>query len=113
MVIVGVIGYFTYKYLVDPFRTLEPFEMDKYMSDYHSLKGNKYKAELKVANDLGWTMDTGRIMVFTVGNDDRRLPVLIPPKVGENLYFTKGQTYQAILEVGDGGLVNADICQKE
>jgi hypothetical protein len=112
LVIVGIVGYFTYKYLDDPYRTLEPFPMDKYLADYRSMTGAKFKADLKVSADLGSTVATGRLMVFTVENDNRPLVVLIPPKLS-GLYFTKGQNYQASLEVGDGGLVYADSCEKE
>ena len=112
LMILGIAGYFIYKYLGDPYRTLEPFPMDKYLSDYRSLTGNKFKADLKVSADLGWKEETGRLMVFTVENDNRHLVVRIPPKLS-GLYFTKGQDYQASLEVGEGGLVYADSCEKE
>lgn len=112
LVIVGIVGYFTYKYLADPYRTLEPFPMDKYLADYRSMTGNKFKADLKVSNDLGYTPEKGRLMVFTVENDSRPLVVLIPTKL-KDLYFTKGQNYQASLEVEEGGLVYADTCEKE
>ena len=112
LVIVGFVGYVTYKYLDDPYRKLEPFPMDKYLADYRSMKGAKFKADLKVSADLGSNEEKGRLMVFTVQNDNRPLVVLIPPKL-RGLYFTKGQNYQASLEVGEGGLVYADSCEKE
>jgi hypothetical protein len=112
LVIIGIMGYFTYKYLADPYRTLEPFPMDKYLADYRSMSGAKFKADLKVSADLGWKAETGRLMVFTIENDNRPLVVLIPPKLG-GLFFEKGQNYQVSLEVGEGGLVYADTCEKE
>lgn len=112
LLVLGVIGYFTYKYLNDPYRTLEPFPMDKYLSDYRAMTGNKFKADLKVSADLGWKAETGRLMVFTLQDDSRPLVVLIPPKL-KDIYFTKGQSYQASLEVQEGGLVYADSCDKE
>lgn len=112
VVLLGIVGYFTIKYLGDPYRTLEPFPMDKYLSDYRSMMGNKFKADLKVSADLGSKPETGRLMVFTIQNDSRPLVVLIPPKL-MGLYFNKGQNYQASLEVGEGGLVYADTCEKE
>jgi peptidoglycan/LPS O-acetylase OafA/YrhL len=48
LVIVGIIGYFTYKYLDDPFRTLKPFPMDKYLSDYRSMTGLKFRERAKL-----------------------------------------------------------------
>jgi hypothetical protein len=110
--IIGIIGFFTFKYLSDPYRTLEAFPMDRYLSDYKSLTGAKFKADLKVSADLGSAQETGRLMVFTVQPDNHPLVVLIPQKLS-GLYFTKGQNYQASLEVGDGGLVYADTCEKE
>lgn len=112
LVLIGIAGYFTYKYLGDPYRTLEPFPMDKYLADYRSMTGAKFKGDLKVSADLGWKAETGRLMVFTFQNDNRPLVVLIPPKLG-GLFFEKGQNYQASLEVGEGGLVYADSCEKE
>lgn len=112
LVLLGVAGYFTSKYLEDPYRTLEVFPVDKYMSDYRSLTGAKFKADLKVSADLGWKAETGRLMVFTEANDTQPLVVLIPPKLS-GIFFTKGQNYQASLEVGEGGLIYADTCEKE
>lgn len=112
VVILGVIGFFSFKYMYDPYRTLEQFPMDKYLADYRSMTGAKFKANLKVSNDLGSKPDTGRLMVFTLQNDTRPLVVLIPPKFG-GLFFEKGQNYQASIEVGEGGLIYADTCEKE
>ncbi len=112
LVVAGVVGFFVYKYITDPYRTLESFPMDKYMADYRSMTGAKFKGDLKVSADLGWKADTGRLMVFTLQNDSRPLVVLIPPKLG-GIFFEKGQNYEAALEVGDGGLVYADTCDKE
>ena len=112
LVLLGLAGFFTYNYLEDPFRTLEPFPVDKYLDDYRGLAGAKFKADLKVSADLGWKAETGRLMVFTVADDNRPVVVLIPPKLS-GIFFTKGQNYRASLEVGEGGLVYADSCEKE
>jgi hypothetical protein len=112
LLILTIIGYFTVQYLGDPYRTLEPFSADKYFSDYHSMLGNKYRADLKVSAKLDWTPDVGTLMVFTLPNDTRTLVVLIPPKLS-GLYFTKGQNYLASVEVQQDGTVYADTCEKE
>ena len=112
LVVLGATGYFVQKYLNDPYRTLEPFPVDKYLSDYRSLSGSKFKAEVKVSADLGWKAEVGRLMVFTVGSDNRPVVVLIPPKLS-GIFFTKGQNYQTSLEVGEGGLIYADSCEKD
>ena len=112
LVIVGVVGYFAYQYLSDPYRTLKPFPMDTYLSDYRSMTGVKFKADLKVSAVLGTPADSGRLLVFTFLNDNRSLVVLIPPKMN-GLYFEKGENYQLSLDVREGGLVYADSCEKE
>jgi hypothetical protein len=112
LVVLGVVAYFTWQYLENPYRTLETFPVDKYLSDYRSLSGAKFRADLKVSADLGWKAEVGRLMVFTVADDTRPVVVLIPPKLGD-IFFTKGQNYQASLEVGEGGLIYADSFEKE
>jgi hypothetical protein len=112
LVILAIVGYFTYQYLDNPYRTMETFSMDKYMDDYRPMAGVKFKANLKVSADLGWKPEKGHLMVFTVENDNRALVVLIPSKFS-GIFFTKGQTYLVSLEVGEGGLVYADSCEKE
>jgi hypothetical protein len=112
LVILGNVGYLGYKYLNDPYRTLEPFSADKYLSDFQPLTGSKFKAEFKVVADLGWKENIGRLMVFTARDDPRPILVLIPPKLS-GIFFSKDQTYQVSLEVGEGGLIYADLCEKE
>ncbi len=115
ILLIGIGAYFIFQYVNDPYRTLPDFSMDKYLSDYRSMAGIKFKAHLKVANDIGFDKDTGRLMVFTIDNDggqNHSLVVLIPPKL-KDIFFTKGQNYQVSLEVEDGGLIYADSCEKE
>ena len=110
--VLGIAGYFSLMYLNDPYRTLEPFPVGKYLDDYRSLAGSKFKSDMKVSADLGWKDNVGRLMVFTSESDGRPLVVLIPPKLS-GIFFTKGQNYQVSLEVGEGGLIYADSCEKE
>ncbi len=112
LIVLATAGYFVQRYLNDPYRTLEPFPVDKYLSDYRSLSGSKFKAEVKVSADLGWKAEVGRLMVFTIGTDSRPVVVLIPPRLS-GIFFTKGQDYQTSLEVGEGGLIYADSCEKD
>ncbi len=111
LVVLGNAGYFLVKYIDNPYRTLEAFSVDSYLADFQSLTGSKFKADFKVVADLGWKENIGRLMVFTAPNDSRPILVLIPPKLSA-IFFTKGQTYQVALEVGQGGLIYADSCEK-
>ena len=112
LVVLGNVGYFTFRYLNNPYRTLEPFSVDRYLADFQPLAGSKFGADLKVVADLGWKENIGRLMVFNAPNDSRPILVLMPPKLA-GIYFSKGQTYQIALEVGEGGLIYADSCDKD
>jgi len=112
ILVLGNAGYFAHKYLSDPYRTLELFSSDKYLADFQPMLGGRFRADFKVVADLGWKENVGRLMVFTAPNDNRPILVLIPPKLS-GIFFSKGQTYQVALEVGEGGLINADSCDKE
>jgi len=112
LIVLGNAAYFTLRYLGNPYRTLEPFPLDRYLADFQPLAGSKFGADLKVVADLGWKENVGRLMVFTAPNDSRPLLVMIPAKLAAT-YFSKGQTYQVALEVGEGGLIYADSCDKD
>jgi len=112
LLILGNAAYFAVKYLYNPYRTLELFSADRYLADFQPLAGSKFQADFKVVADLGWKESVGRLMVFTAPNDSRPILVLIPTKLA-GIFFTKGQIYQVALEVGEGGLIYADSCEKE
>jgi hypothetical protein len=100
------------RYVNDPYRTLETFPVSKYFDDYQGLAGSKYKADFRVEADLGWKDGAGRLMLFSTSDDSRPIAVMIPAAVANGIYFTKGQTYTAEVEVKEGGLIYADSFQK-
>jgi hypothetical protein len=113
LVIGGIIaGVAAMRYLDNPYRTLESFSVEKYLDGYQSLAGSKFKAEFRVEADLGWKDGAGRLMLFSTTDDPRPIAVFIPALVGKDIYFPKGQTYTAEIEVKEGGLIYANSCQK-
>lgn len=95
----------------DPLRTMEKFPVSKYLESHRSVAGAKFRGDLRVEADLGWKDGAGRLMVFTTPEETRPVVVLIPPHLS-SIYFTKGQTYVAELEVREGGLIYANTCRK-
>jgi hypothetical protein len=113
LVVVGAVAaVFAMKYINDPYRTLEIFPVSKYFDDYQGLAGSKYKADFRVETDLGYKDGAGRLMLFSTTDDSRPIAVLIPAAVANGIYFTKGQTYTAEVEVKEGGLIYANSFQK-
>jgi hypothetical protein len=112
IVIGAVVAILLMRYLNNPYRTLEPFPVSKYLDNYQSLAGSKYKADFRVEADLGWKEGAGRLMLFSTTDDSRPIAVLIPASVATGIYFTKGQTYTAEVEVKEGGLIYADSFEK-
>jgi len=53
------------KYLGDPYRTLEPFPVDKYLADYPSSPVPNSKADLKGIGRSRLEADTGRLSGLT------------------------------------------------
>ena len=88
----------------DPYRTLEVFPLETYVGNYHALEGSRFKATLRVENDLGFSPSTGRLMVFAIEGDGRTVAVLVPVRLSDNL-FSHGQRYTAELQVSTGGLI--------
>jgi len=112
MVFAAAITVFAMRYLNNPYRTLEAFPVAKYLDDYHALAGSKYKADFRVEADLGWKEGAGRLMLFSTADDSRPIAVMIPAAIANGIYFTKGQTYTAEIEVKEGGLIYANSFQK-
>jgi hypothetical protein len=113
LVLVGaLLTFFATRYLNDPYRTLEAFPVAKYFEGYEALAGSKYRADFRVEADLGWKDGVGRLMLFSTADDSRPFAVMIPLSVANGVYFTKGQTYTAEIEVKEGGLIYADSFQK-
>lgn len=104
-------GFAVARHLNDPLRTLEPFPVAKYLESYKAVAGSKFRANLRVENDLGWKEGTGRLMVFSLRDDPRPVVVMIPPGLAQT-HFTKGQNYEGELEVKEGGLIYANSMRK-
>ncbi len=111
LALIGLGVFWATQYVNDPYRTLEEFSVDKYLSNYRAVAGARFKAQLKVEADLGWRMEKGRILVLTQGSDPRPIVVLFPPKLSQ-IVFTKGQLYLIELQVAEGGLIYANSCKK-
>lgn len=90
--------------LNDPYRTLEPFSAERYLENYQALAGGRFRADLRVENELGYKEGVGKLMVLGTENSRYSVPVLIAPELAGTA-FTKGQLYRFELTVREGGVI--------
>ncbi len=97
----------------DPFRTVPELDLNDYLSNANSLRGNIYKVKGVINQTLGYARGTGRLFSVEVsnGSEDEILPILVPPDLSY-LNLQKGQHYTFRLEVGDMGLLRAREMKK-
>jgi len=112
LILTAVGGFFLFSSLSDPYRKLEEFPVSRYLEDYRSLAGLKFRSDLRVEADLGWKDGIGRLMVFTPVGETHQLAAFIPPTLTD-VFFNKGQNYTAAIEVKEGGLIYVDSCRKD
>ncbi len=102
-------GYFLYREVSDPFRTLTPLDVPAYLESANSLRGNVYKITATVDTQLAWSPQEGRLYSVDTGSDV--LPVLIPATFNA-MNIQKGQRYLLKIEVGDKGVLRAEDIHK-
>jgi len=104
-------GYWIYSQIGDPFRTLAPFPVAVYLENSNSLRGNVYRINGTVANQLGWSPETGRLYSIDLDGSDEVLPLLIPANFNAT-NLQKGQRFTFEVEVGERGILHAKNLRK-
>jgi hypothetical protein len=87
----------------DPFRTLAAFPVADYLQNSNSLRGNVYKIEALVGDQLGFA-NNSRLISVEVGGEP--VSIIIPPEL-RDLNVQKGQRLLLKVEVGDKGILKA------
>jgi hypothetical protein len=110
LLILGAIagGYAVYNYAGNPYRTLQSLDIPAYLENGNSLRGNVYKVEVTIQNQLAWNPTTGRLFSVEVKNGDNAevIGVLIPSNFNQ-INIQKGQRYFFKIEVGKDGILQA------
>jgi hypothetical protein len=104
-------GYWVYSQISDPFRTLSPLPVAAYLENSNGLRGNVYRVNGTVANQLGWSPTTGRLYSIDVDNTEDVLPILIPAAFNAT-NLQKGQRFTFEIEVGERGILQARNLRK-
>jgi len=88
----------------EPFRTTAALDVQAYLENANSLRGNIYKIEAKVEDQLAWSPSAGRLFAVSVDGGSDVLPVLITTKFND-VNVQKGQRFIFLLEVDDDGML--------
>jgi hypothetical protein len=87
-----------------PFRTATPLDVQTYLENANSLRGNVYKLEGEVLNSLGWSASKGRLIAVGVDNGRQVVPVLVTTDFS-HINIQRGQRFIFLLEVDDKGIL--------
>jgi len=104
-------GYFLYGFVSDPYRTLQPLDVDSYLENSSSMRQNVYKLNCTVDNQLAWSRDAGRLISVETDPGGEILPVLVPAKLND-VNIQKGQRFFLRIIVGDKGILHVEGIRK-
>ncbi len=99
-------GFFFFSGNDSGFRTLPVLEVEAYLENANSLRGNTYRLEGTINHSLAWSSTVGRLFSVQVGagRDARLVPVLIPAELND-INVQRGQDFQLKIEVVENGLL--------
>ena len=89
--------------VTDPFRTLAPFPTADYLQNSNSLRGNVYKVDAVVGEQLHYSKNARLISVEVNGEP---LSIIVPAELRDT-NVQKGQRLLFKVEVGDKGVLKA------
>jgi hypothetical protein len=98
-----------------PYRTLSPLNVNSYLENANSLRGNVYRLEGVVQNSLAWSPAKGRLISVELTEDDGRVQHLLPiflPSLLNHVNLQKGQRFLFKVEIGQDGIISAQEITK-
>lgn len=87
----------------DPFRALPPFPVKEYMENSNSLRGNVYRVDCVIGDQLHYTQGA---RLFTVEINGEPVSLVVPVELRE-INVQKGQRFLFKVEVGNKGVLKA------
>lgn len=103
------VGWWLKSRVSDPFRTLPVFPLSEYMQNADSLRGNTYKLDGVIGQQLKYTA-AARLFEVNIGSDP--VSVLVPSDFN-NLDLRTGGRFQFKVEVAEKGILRARDVRKE
>ena len=104
VIVAGIVGGWALKGTVaDPYRTLAPFPTADYLQNSNSLRGNTYKLDGVVGEQLHYSKSARLITVEVNGEP---VSIIVPAEL-RDVNVQKGQRLLFKVEVGDKGVLKA------
>lgn len=103
VVVAIAVGWLLQGRVSDPFRTLAPFPAADYLQNSNSLRGNVYKVDGIVGEQLSFQNNTRLISVEVNGEP---VSIIVPPEL-RDVNVQKGQRLLFKVEVGEKGILKA------
>ena len=114
-IVLGIVavggGWFLYRQISDPYRTIPALDGRGYLENANSLRGNTYKVSGEVDQALAWSPGVGRLFSIKAEPGGELLPVLLPAEFNAT-NVQRGQRYFMKIEVGDKGILRAQSIEK-
>jgi len=106
LLLIAGAGFFFFSGNDSSYRTLPVLEVEAYLENANSLRGNTYRLEGTINHSLAWSSTIGRLFSVQVGvgRDARLVPVLIPSELND-VNVQRGQGFQLKIEVVEDGLL--------
>jgi hypothetical protein len=105
VVVAIVAGQSLFKKKKPGFGDVSPMNIEDFLENGNSLRGNEYSLEGKIDEKLRWTTHRGQIVSLRVSSPggDEFIPVEIPPAFN-NLNVEREQRYAMRVKVRQGGI---------
>lgn len=106
-------SYFFFAFKHEPYRTIPDLDLNAYMENGNSLRGNVYKIKGIIQNSLSWSPTKGRLISVLVddGGKGRLLAVFIPSHLSK-MNIQKGQQLRMKIEIIQKGFLQVLDLQK-
>ena len=105
VVVAIVAGQSLFKKKKPGFGDVSPLNVEEFLENGNSLRGNEYSLEGKIDEKLRWTTHRGQVVSLrvTAPGGDELIPVEIPPNFN-NLNVEREQRYAMRVKVRQGGI---------
>ncbi len=106
LLVIAAGGFYLFSGTDSSYRTLPNLEVEAYLENANSLRGNTYRLEGTINHSLAWSSTIGRLFSVQVGvgRNARLVPVLIPADLND-VNVQRGQAFQLKIEVVENGLL--------